>query len=224
MPQSFRFPDNSHRTTIIGKTGTGKTVFAFWLLTQSRFDEQPYIVLDFKHDPLIGRSDRIREIGLSEKLPTAPGVYVVRPHPMDDEEEVEKWLWKVWSHENIGLWIDEGYSISPRSRALKGVLTQGRSKHIPVIMLTQRPSWISRFVFSEADFFAYFQVTDKNDIQRVQQMIPQETLNLYEIAPKYHARWYDVGEGAAFMLRPVPTQDKLLDMLDARLSPKTRYI
>jgi hypothetical protein len=219
----FRFPGNSHRTTVIGRTGTGKTLFGYWLLANAPFDTQPYIIVDFKHDRLIGQSDRIREIGLHEKLPKEPGVYVVRPHPVEDESEMENWLWKVWQHENIGLWIDEGYSLPTNSRAFQGILVQGRSKRIPVITLTQRPKWLSRFVFSEADFYAYFTLNDEDDVKRVQQMIGRKSIDLSSDTPRFHSRWYDVSENKVFLMKPVPKEDRLVEMLDARLKPRTRF-
>lgn len=219
---AFRFPNNTQRATVIGRTGSGKTLFGYWLLANARFDEQPWIIVDYKHDKLIGRSDRIREIGLNEKLPRHPGVYVVRPHPVDQETEVENWLWKVWTNENIGLWIDEGYSLPSNSKAFQSILVQGRSKHLPVITLTQRPRWISRFVFSEADFYAYFTLNHNDDIKEVQRMIG-DGIDLSETVPRFHSRWYDVGENSVFHMKPVPQEDRLVEMLDARLKPRRKF-
>ena len=91
----FRFPDTDHRTTIVGRTGSGKTFFAAWLLGKAHFNRQPYIIVDYKHDALLNSSDRIREIGLGDKLPSKPGLYIVHPLP-GEKAEIEEWLWKIW--------------------------------------------------------------------------------------------------------------------------------
>lgn len=213
----FRLPTNSQRTAVIGRTGSGKTQFGAWLLSRSPFDLQPYVMVDFKGEQLFADLDRVREIGLRD-VPKKPGLYVIRPLP-HQEEEVEEWLWRIWSAENIGLYLDEGYGI-PDKGAFRAILTQGRSKRIPVICLTQRPSWISRYVFSEADFYAVFHLNDHRDRLTVQAFTPKERMNLKNRLPKYHAYWYDVGQDNVFQMQPVPEASEIVDAIDSRLSPK----
>lgn len=216
----FRLPGVTHRTCVVGRTGSGKSQFGFWLLSVSPFDRQPYTVIDWKGEQLVSDSDRIREIRLGE-VPKHPGLYVVRPIP-GEEEKVENWLWKIWAAERQGLFIDEGYAIDPRSKALQAILTQGRSKRLPVIALSQRPSWISRFILSEAEFFAVFSLSDKEDRKRIQQLIPREKMDLDDELPKFHCNWYDAGQGEAFKMLPAPDAQAILDRIDSRLSPKRK--
>jgi hypothetical protein len=216
----FRLPNETQRLAVLGRTGSGKSQLGVWALSMSPFDRQPYTVIDWKGEQLIADSDRIREIKLGE-VPKQPGLYVVRPLP-GDEDKLEAWLWKLWSAERQGLYIDEGYSISPRSPALQAILTQGRSKRLPVIALSQRPSWISRFILSEADFFAVFQLNDKNDRQRIQALTPKERMNVDERLEPYHCNWYDVGQDEVFKMKPVPDAQTILDRIDTRLSPKRK--
>lgn len=216
----FRLPGLTHRTAILGRTGSGKTRQALWLLSMAPFDKQPYIVIDYKHERFFDRSDRIKEIGLKE-TPKSPGVYLLRPMPDDD---IESFLWRIWEKENAGIYVDEGYGIDPRSAALQAVLTQGRSKHLPVIYLSQRPSWISRFVLSEADFFSCFPLNDKFDRQRIQALTPADRMNLNNRLPDYHSYWYDVGKDTVFVMKPVPDDEIILDTLETRLAPKRRHL
>ena len=46
----MQFPDDSHRHAIFGRTGTGKTVFGLWCLSQRSYDKIPWIIIDFKRD------------------------------------------------------------------------------------------------------------------------------------------------------------------------------
>lgn len=205
-------PDDTQRLAIVGKTGTGKTQAAVWHLAQRDFDVMPWIIIDFKGDALIGEIGAT-EISLTDSIPTEPGLYIVHPI-VDDVEGLEAFLWKIWSSGYIGLYIDEGYMINPRSGAFNAILTQGRSKHIPVIMLSQRPTWVSRFVFSEAEFYMIFHLNDENDQKRVTQFMPSRKL---EKLPRYQSYYYDVGEDKLITLKPVPKKQAILAQFDAKL-------
>ncbi len=222
MANEFRLPGATHRTGIFGRTGSGKTRQAAWLLSLSPFDKVPYVVIDYKLEQLFTQTDRIREIGFDE-VPKKPGVYILRPLPTDDDA-VEAWLWKLHQRENCGIYVDEGYGIDPKSKALRAVLTQGRSKRLPVIYISQRPAWISPFVVSEADFLSVFQLTKPEDRQRVAAIMPALDLDVSQSLPEYHSRWYDVGRAQGFTLKPVPSDDDILNRLDDRLKPKRKAL
>lgn len=217
---SFRLPNETHRTLIVGRTGSGKTRLGSFLLSRAPFDKQPYVVLDYKREELFTRTKRIREIGFKD-IPKQPGLYIMRLLP-GDEEAVEAWLWKVWDHEKVGLYVDEGYSISQRSKALQAVLTQGRSKRLPVYYLSQRPSWISQFVFSEADFYYIFPLNKLTDRQRVQEMVPGDRLNVADRLPPFWSYHYDVAQDMVAKMAPVPDDEEILDYMDRRLTPKRK--
>lgn len=220
---AFAYPNERQRVVVMGKTGSGKTQFGVWLLSEAPFQKQPYVILDYKRDSLIGATDRIREIGLSE-LPKHPGVYVVRPIPETDDDAVEQFLWKVWRRGKTGLYFDETYML-PRdgnSPALRAVLTQGRSLRIPVIALTQRPAWVSRFVFSESEYYSYFHFNDQEDIKTARRWFPPGLVETR--LPRYNSVWYDQDQDAAWVLQPVPDADSILDRLDARLSARRRTL
>jgi hypothetical protein len=219
----FRWPSTSQRTAVIGRTGSGKTRFGWWMLSRSAFDTIPIILIDYKREGLFQSVDRIREIGLND-VPKQPGLYVIRPM-VGDDEAVEKWMWKVWQRENVGLYIDEGYMLPQNPRgAFTAILTQGRSKHIPVFCLSQRPSWLSRFVFSEADFFAVFQLSDADDQKTAQRYIKRDRVDLQVELQDYHSYWYDVARREAFHLAPVPDENLISEHIRRRLAPKKREI
>jgi len=217
----FRLPTNSQRVAVMGRTGSGKTVLGAWLLSMSPFDKQPYVMIDYKGDELLNGIDRVREIGLKDKLPTQPGLYIVHPKPKLDDDDMEAWLHKVWNQGHIGLYGDEAYQI-PERGAFEGILTQGRSLRIPVISLTQRPSWISRFVFSEADFFAVFHLNDKEDRKKVKRFIHSDA-DLEGRLDDYHCHWYDVGKDFHCLLSPVPKPETIQEIINSRLTPRKRY-
>lgn len=218
MANPFRLPNNSHRAAIFGRTGSGKTQFGAWALSEAPFDVQPYVIVDYKGDALLNSIDRAEEIGFNE-VPKSPGLYILKAEP-DDEEEMEAWLRSVWKKENTGLFFDEMYMV-PQKRALRSILTQGRSKRIPAICLSQRPVWVSRFVISEADFLATFHLHDPKDRAAIQALMPSGALHTR--LDDYHCHWYDVGRDALFPLSPVPDANAILNRFDERLSPRRKF-
>ena len=210
----FRFPNNSQRTAIVGRTGSGKTQFAAWLLSHADFISQPFVIIDFKGDDLLNAIPYLKPISLND-MPSEAGLYIVRPNPATDGAAVEDFLMRIWAKEHIGVFIDESYMIEKDSPALSACLTQGRSKRIPMICLTQRPAWISRFVFSESDFFAIFHLNDKRDQKTVEQFMPA---SIEERLPDFNCRWFDVGQNEIFRLLPVPDRDTILLRFEEKLA------
>jgi len=217
-------PDNSHRVTINGRTGSGKTQFAAHLLSRMPFNEQPWIIVNHKHDELFDSLPRVKPIGMNEKLPSEPGVYQIWPDP-HDEDGLEQWLWRVWRKHRTGLVFDEGYMVPRNSGAFRTILTQGRSLRIPAFIITQRPSYVSRFAFSEANFYILFHLNDARDKKTVCEFTPDNSVwDLEQILPKYHARWYDNGNDFSCHIKPAPKVEEIKNVFDERLKPKRRWV
>lgn len=215
MPK-FYMPGPQSRTLILGKTGSGKTVAGIWHLANRDFDIRPWVIVDYKGDENIARIDaEFLDINVDDP-PTEPGIYVIRPLPEIDDEKVEAFLWKIWERGGIGLYVDEGYMLpmKGKSQAFQGILTQGRSKFIPVIMLSQRPTWISRFAVSESDFYQVFWLNDARDRKTLEQFLPK---SLEERLAPYHSWWYDVGRDLMVELSPVKDIDRVILAINDRL-------
>lgn len=224
---SFRFPNPDEHAAIVGRNGTGKSQFGAFVLSKRDLKNNINIIIDYKGEELFSRLERAREIDLNEH-PDKPGLYILKSSPHLNDE-TESWLWGVWERENRGLFVDEGYML-PDDGAFRAILTQGRSKHIPVITLSQRPVEISRFVFSEASHVALFHLNDERDEKTVKAFTPKGFVDwvppAFEAAgrlPKYHARWYSIKEDARFIVKPVPDADEIIEAIDAQLEPKHRW-
>lgn len=221
----FRFPDSSHRQFICGRTGSGKTVAACWNLLHRNFLSSPWVLLNHKGTALIDNIDGAQHVDL-DFLPKKPGIYVYHPVPENDDAEVTALMWKMHRRGNIGLYIDEGYMVSPRDPAMRALLTQGREKRIPVITATQRPFQNSRFAISESDFFQVFQLNDIEDIRRVKGFVPFNLEYYMKTAPNeepklgaYYSVWYDVSRNYLVRLAPAPDEQTLLASFHDALSP-----
>src|SRR5215469_2654678 len=142
IPFPRTIPGHDERLAVIGRTGSGKTHFAVWALSKANWPTRPWIIVDYKRDDLIGELPGVEEISLTpRRMPRHPGLYVVHPRP-DSDDAVETFLMRIWERGHTGIYIDEGH-ILPERGGLQAILTQGRSKKIPAIVLTQRPKWVS---------------------------------------------------------------------------------
>jgi len=214
-----RFPNDSNRHAIIGATGSGKTQFGMWSLSRRSYDAMPWVIFDYKRDELIDAVDPI-EIDVSELPPKHPGLYVVRPIPQVSDEAVEKALWKIHATGRCGLYIDEGYML-PNGGAFRAILTQGRSLRIPCITLTQRPVFISKFVFSESEFFSVFRLTDRTDRKRVTEFVP---INQNYTLSQYSSYFFDVGTNELRKFSPVPSAEQIVERFADRMPRKRRTL
>jgi hypothetical protein len=216
-----RLPDDTQRLSIVGRTGSGKTVAAVWHFSNANWDRMPWIVYDFKRDSLlseIGELDGAFHIDTGE-LPSRPGIYLVHPHP-HETEAVQEQMWRIWQQENTGVFVDEGYMVcgpANSNSAFRSLLTQGRSKHIPMIILSQRPVWMDRFVFSESDFYQVFALNHSGDRKKIQEYIPTPGDQPLAPLPEYHSYYHDVAKARTVVLGPVPTSDAILKVYTARL-------
>jgi len=210
----FRFPGGDDRTVCIGATGSGKTTCGTWLLSHMRFDVRPWCIIDFKREALFDDvgSPPLVPLTLASLPKRKNTVYLLTPRP-DEEEQLERWLWRVWEKENIGLFIDEA-ALMPDGPAWQAILQQGRSKRLPCIICTQRPVMVKRAVFSEASFFAVYRMQDRRDYRVVEGFVPAD---LSMPLPEHHWRYYDVAKNRLLSMSPVPPPDDVADMLNRRL-------
>lgn len=232
--RDFYFPGPDDRVSINGKTGSGKSTFAFWLFAESAdFDRKPWVIVDNKAVPeeipqkLLNEEDA-KLIKVKDAPPRAPGIYVIRPKH-SDASAFAAWLWKAHDRGNIGLIFDELYMVpdfknegSSGGGPLKAILTQGRSKHIPVYGLTQRPVDVNLFMFSEAEFISVFYLKRREDRQRILSYVPDDDPQVAKIfdnrrLPDRWSRWYDDTRDIAQILHPAPPPKDILDTIALRV-------
>lgn len=209
----MRLPNDTQRITVLGATGSGKTIAGLWHLSRRRFDQMPWVLYDFKLDDTIMSIEGADTISLSDPIPERPGIYIVHPLP-DQQDAVAEHMTRIWQQENTGVFIDEGFMIGNNNTGFRYLLTQGRSKHIPMIINSQRPVWIDRFVFSESDFIQMFRLQHRKDIATVEQFVPH---NLTRRLPEFHSYYYDVHSDKLVVMEPTPDREALLDTFYTKL-------
>ena len=228
MPD-FYLPDNSQSILLIGKNGSGKTRAAVWHLAQKDLKNSTWVIINHKREKMINSIPGAQFLAM-DKRPKKHGVYIYQPRPDADDDAVTALLWWVYEHENIGVYIDEGYMISPRDAALNSLYTQGRSKHIPVITLSQRPSRISRFAVSEAAFYQVFQLIDKRDRKTIGEFMPidlDDLMRSKDGKPRalkdYHSIYYDTSGDEPLIMAPVPDDETILAQFEEKLTQKNKF-
>lgn len=221
MPKNdsqIRLPNDTHRIAIVGRTGSGKTQAAMWHLSNAAIDEMPWVAINHKGDKSIDGIKKARDIDFGT-VPEYAGIYRLHPRPTEeDNAALDDYLFKLLEKEDVGIYIDEGYMIK-RVDALNACLTQGRSKHIPMIVLTQRPVRVSPFVFSECDFMQVFQLLKKRDKQTIED---NSRIDMEKELPPYHSYYYDVSRNQVTKFGPVPSMAKIQARIDSKLPDKRR--
>lgn len=234
----FAFPGPSDRLTINGMTGSGKTTFAFWLFAESAdFNKKPWAFIDYKGETLLQSAldEKMADELSLDKLPKNPGVYVYRPDVRQGPAAVVDLLWRIYKRGHMGLFLDEA-TMLPELRGegnsggpFQSLLSQGRSKVIPVWTLAQRPAYVNKMVYSESNFSCAFKLKNDEDLTKlIKEAVSKKSINYDQVwgskspdlhGPKYAhwSRWYDEGQNKSFLLRPAPGPDEILSILSDRV-------
>jgi hypothetical protein len=199
------------RCIVAGRTGSGKTTLAGWFLARST---QHWVILNPKHtstyrqlpDAVVHRKFAPRSI-ISDASRRKFTVLELSGDEADSNYMDGIIGWLHGALHNIGLCCDELYTLhTSGGRAgpgLIGWLTRGREYRQSFLGLTQRPAWLSRFLFSETDYLCEMELT-----------LPEDRDRLYEATGDKHFlervtghRWlcYDVQRNATTLFGPVPS-------------------
>ena len=213
---AVKFPGDSDRTAIIGSSGSGKTTAAAWLLASYDFTTRPYVIVNTKDDPLIAEIAAIPGVHVItlDETPNEPGLYIVNPLP-HEQEALNAFFQRIWERGETTVWVDEGYMIEITD-AFNALLTQGRSRKIAVIVLSQRPAWISKFVFSEASFVQVFRLGHLDDRKNIAKFVPMDPKGRL---PNYHSYWYNVNANEIVRFSPVPPKASIINSFRAKFPP-----
>lgn len=222
MPD-ITFPGDSDRMLIVGSTGSGKTQAGMYWLSRRDLLIRPWIVYDFKFDELINQIEGARHLGMEEKIPDQPGLYIYHPVPDDDDDVLTQQFRNIWRQENTGVFVDEGYMIRKNDPGFRALLTQGRSKHIPMITLSQRPVWMDNFIISETNYIQIFRLQRGKDLDAVNDFVGGNLEAAHGAAmpevrlPDYWSFYYAVGANKLWRMKPLGDRLLILSNFKAKL-------
>lgn len=213
--ESEVIPVRGERAIIAGQTGSGKTTLACWLV--QRLPRYPRYILDLKVEPKFARLEdalvtskhKDAIVALHKRNPPKHVVYRPPADVVQSPESLDALLQEHYTTgKDMPIYIDEAYMVHIAGRAGPGLislLTRGRSRGITTILSTQRPVWVSRFCWSEAQHFYIMRLSDAKDRAKVADVVP---LSQDIILPKHHwAHWtHDQDEPVHYL--PVPMEGK----------------
>lgn len=181
------------RVSVLGRSGTGKSFYAGWLLEQAvpnfdlaiHFDpeDEERGLSDADHDPLYQTlyvtPDVARRVEWTKLVYNHRKIRVV-PEDMTQDEQTE--LLAVLCHVVMRLCkdlapslsalvsVDEAHNFLSQSRfpdACERLVTGGRKHQVEFIAISQRPQLLHTTVISQSDRRVYFALQDDNDIGKV---------------------------------------------------------
>lgn len=152
MPVKWK---QGEHVVIIGDTGSGKTYLESKILglrehvivCRTKPDDIKF--QGFHKVPVIGKIGSQRFDTTGSRITR----FLLTPKYDEQQMEISKVFEKVWREGAWCIAVDETYyatQILKLERQINKLLTQGRSKHISVVLGMQRPAWISRFAMSQA--------------------------------------------------------------------------
>ena len=199
--------EQGQRVAVFGRAGSGKTYLTKWAILKTQ--TVPWIVLDTKHDPNFDDwhpHDGLLTMDQLFRTWKERRIVVVRPTPRQSIPEIlDAYLSNLHeSFDNIGVAIDETYQVAFGPKAgpgLTGLVTRGRVRKQTVIMGSQRPAWVPRFVFTEANGYAIMSLTLMADRKTVYDMTGKARV-LNKVEPR-HWLYYDVSGDTLRPFKPV---------------------
>lgn len=199
------------RALLAGRTGSGKSTLAVWFLARSY---QHWVILNPKHtalyrqlpDAVVYRKFDPRGISSDARRKK----FIVLE--LSGEEAEKNYMDGIigWLHgalHNIGLCVDELYTLHSAGghagSGLIGWLTRGREYRQSFLGLTQRPAWLSRFLFSETDYLCELELNLSEDRDRLYDATGDK--HFLERVTRHRWLWYDVERNTTTLYAPVPS-------------------
>jgi DNA helicase HerA-like ATPase len=162
------------RVAFAGKTGSGKTFAARFLLRSTQI--RRLIVIDPKMALVGDKSWRLEPPSRQAEKALRDGefariVYWQAPEIDNDGFPIwDKIFEFAWDVGDIVIYIDEMYSVAKNGRLsypLRRLYTQGRALGIGVWAATQRPSFVPMEMFSESEWSLIFTLRMEDDRKKV---------------------------------------------------------
>lgn len=202
------------RIALFGRSGVGKSYMSKWIVLRST--ALRWIILDTKHDDIYDDWPTIDELPTTKilsELWQVSSQIVVRPKPYENNADtLDLWLEMIHEKYNrFGIVIDETYQVAFGPRAgpgLTGLVTRGRVRGQSVVMGSQRPAWVPRFVFSEANGYIVMSLNMREDKEKVASFVGDrwKRMVMRELREREWL-WYDVGQNRLWPMRPVTILD-----------------
>lgn len=197
------------RGVVAGRTGSGKSTLGCWLLNRS---VQHWVILNPKWTkaysalPDANILNGFNKSKMDKSIEKHRFTIINFSGDQSNPEFIDAVIdYLHQSYENIGLCADELYSLHKAGQCGQGLigwLTRGRELKQTFLGMTQRPAWVSKFIFSEADFICSMDLSLADDRKRMYEFTGDENFN--DRLDPHKWLWYDVGKDKISKFGPVP--------------------
>lgn len=194
---------------IAGRSGSGKSSLACWMLARS---PGHWIIINPKHTRAYNSMhdsvvlDGINFSKLDAAIRDHRFVIVNPTGAQSSAANLDAFVEALhYKYQNVGICADELYTLHVNGQAgdgLTGWLTRGRELKQSFLGLTQRPSWISKFLMSESTYIGTMSLNLKEDRKRMYEITGNE--DVLEKLDPYYWRWYSVDKDQMRFMGPVP--------------------
>jgi ABC-type dipeptide/oligopeptide/nickel transport system ATPase component len=185
-------------SAIVGQTGSGKTTLARLLLDSSRRNVIIDPKLEFALPDWMDRSSLLHRGNTLTAHTPDEAVHLIKrrqehviykPRPeFTKPSDYDPVLEAIYRRGSMDVYIDECAMVCRTHmdypEKLRWIMQQGRSKHIRMMIATQRPSGFPLCIVSECLQFYAFRVIMSTDIKRIVEFNGE-----YSEPPEYHF-WY----------------------------------
>lgn len=195
-----------------GRTGSGKSTLANWFLKRS---PGSWVILNPKHTAAYKElPDAVTIETLSFKKiddVISSGKYrfvIVNPESTQaDPDTMDAFIMHLHrSWRDVGLCCDELYTLHKGNgmagQGLLGWLTRGRELGQSFLGLTQRPSFLSQFLYSESDYIGTMSLSLRKDRKRLEELTDQPQMG--RRVPDYYWLWYETRGEKLRLFEPIP--------------------
>jgi DNA helicase HerA-like ATPase len=210
--------DPSERWIIMGKTGSGKSEFAKYLL-RIIAEKMPVVIIDPKEFWL----GKYPQWEMKRKMPGTIDkphliqsfnpkwrVQLLQPDADDpDDERLSRLCYDVLKHGNVFLYFDETEDIATAHtipRHIRRIWKTGRALGVGAWVSTQAPTGIPKIFKSQAEHFVTLKVGDE-DIETVAALLHADREEVRGLKP-YEWLYYNTRMDFAERQSPVPYKEK----------------
>lgn len=195
---------------IVGPRGSGKSTLATYLARG--WDR--LVVYEPKGEPASWPPNSVVVRSPDEAVRALPGRVVYVPSRADQANLPAAWdrimarLWDLGGHH--GVIVHETQDVAPSQGmgpAFSQVIRQGRyPRRIPVVLLTQRPAWISRLALSEPAHVFLFGLRNPDDLRTMAGVMDAPAQQL-RLPVTEHAFYYRGPTGAPRLMAPLRIEE-----------------